>query len=559
MEWAEVEIHEIGDLSGANWEHSASADEKLHDFLLQLCGDEAQVLIDTPYLNGRGFEAWRLLNHRYSPCGGQYELDAMLALMQRKPVQNAIQVPGAISKLERDIALYTQRTGKPFPEDWKVPILLQLLPKAQADTLKLRYAEGLTNYRTIVQNLMTFSQTMRFDGAYGRGDNDMDIGAVEWDSLTSEQTNAYWTAFQRGLEGEEPAPPPPAGDESFIDALIRKGKGKGKSKRGPMTKAYQTGQASRAPNPLTAPPQPGQPDRRICHRCQKMGHVMAACPDKKAGKPKVAAPPRSRGAGALDTEGSQQDWVEERNLGGLFRDCCALDAEWNLNAAELVDWVEDGETATEDATEVRKLTYGETLEDPLRVRDPWMRADQDRTTTSRATGETSEWPGTSSSAPLVTQRPLTDGLLTSAESKPKSLDEIFEEQNRELMRSHRSVQEIMRSSGEAIPPASGEAASHPADDGRRAETRARLEYQMNSPRSPEVSAESLDRTMNIPIPIPSSKIDREQCKQLTAAFVEAIHKLIDDECDDLSDGATADGMVTAVTTHSIPYNTGHIG
>ena len=150
LEWAEAQETEISAPGSCGWEHADAADEKLLDFLLQLCGDEAQVLIDTPYLNGRGFEAWRLLNHRYSPCGGQYELDAMLALMQRKPVQNAIQVPGAISKLERDIALYTQRTGKPFPEDWKVPILLQLLPKAQADTLKLRYAEGLTNYRTIV-------------------------------------------------------------------------------------------------------------------------------------------------------------------------------------------------------------------------------------------------------------------------------------------------------------------------------------------------------------------------------------------------------------------------
>ena len=62
----------------------------------------------------------------------------MIALMQRKPVASAVQVPGAISKLERDIALYSQRTGKVFPEEWKVPILLQLLPKSQAETPKCR-------------------------------------------------------------------------------------------------------------------------------------------------------------------------------------------------------------------------------------------------------------------------------------------------------------------------------------------------------------------------------------------------------------------------------------
>ena len=299
LEWAETQQTEIQDLTGASWEHADVANEKLHDFLLQLCGDEAQILVDTPALAGRGFEAWRLLTQRYSPCGGQYELDAMIALMQRKPVSNAVQIPGAISKLERDIALYGQRTGKSFPEDWKVPVLLQLLPKAQAEQLKIRYAEGLTNYRTIVENLMTFSQTMRFDGAYGRGDNDMDIGMVDWEDLTVAQTNAYWEAFQRGLAGEEPPPPPEGSDEQFIDALQRKGKGKGKGKRGrqgPLTQAYQGGKADRQPNPATAPPQPGQPDKRICHWCQRMGHVMAGCPDKKAGKPRVA-PRRGSGGG----------------------------------------------------------------------------------------------------------------------------------------------------------------------------------------------------------------------------------------------------------------------
>lgn len=243
LEWAATQTAEITDPTNSGWDKADVADEKLHDFLLQLCGDEAQILIDTPNLAARDFEAWRLLNQRYSPCGGQYELDAMTALMQRKPVRSAVEIPGAISRLERDIALYGQRTGKTFPEDWKIQILLQILPKEQAQVLKLRYAEGLTNYRTIVEHLTTFSQTVRFDGAYGRGDNDMDIGAVDWENLSTEHTNAYWDAFQRGLAGEEPLPPPPTeGDELFLDALVRKGKGKGKGKRaGPTSMRRSSG------------------------------------------------------------------------------------------------------------------------------------------------------------------------------------------------------------------------------------------------------------------------------------------------------------------------------
>ena len=236
------EIHSAA--SDLQWDHSETADEKLHDFLLQLCAGEAQWLVDTPALRGRGFEAWRLLTARYSPCGGQYELDAMLALLQRKAVSSAASIPGAISKMERDIEQYTERTGRPVPEEWKVPTLLQLLPKQHAETLKLRYAEGLTEYRTIVANLMTYAQTQRFEGAYGRGDNDMDIGALDqafedvWEQLPDDQKMQFMQAVWAGAEGEDPAPPPVHGEERFVDALVRKGKSKGKGKRqGFMTAA----------------------------------------------------------------------------------------------------------------------------------------------------------------------------------------------------------------------------------------------------------------------------------------------------------------------------------
>ena len=145
LDWAEVQPAEITSLGGMSWEHGESADEKLHDFLIQLCSDEAQNLIETPLLEGRGFEAWRLLTQRYSPCGGQYELDNMLALLNRKPVKDAVSIPGAISKLENDLLRHERRSGFAMPEQLKVPLLLQMLPRAQADVLKLRYAEGLTD------------------------------------------------------------------------------------------------------------------------------------------------------------------------------------------------------------------------------------------------------------------------------------------------------------------------------------------------------------------------------------------------------------------------------
>ena len=57
LDWAEKQEHEIHDISSMGWDRAAAANEKLHDFLLQLCAEGAQVLVDTPALEGRGFEA----------------------------------------------------------------------------------------------------------------------------------------------------------------------------------------------------------------------------------------------------------------------------------------------------------------------------------------------------------------------------------------------------------------------------------------------------------------------------------------------------------------------
>lgn len=335
-------------------DRAAAANEKFHDFLLQLCAEGAQVLVDTPALEGKGFEAWRLLTKRIAPTGGQYELDAMIALINRKPGKDTAALPEAISRFERDIEMYQRRTGKAFPEEWKTPALLQLLPKAQAESLKLRYAEGLTDYRQIVQNLLTFSQTVRFEGAYGRGDSDMDIGSMDWDRLSPEQLQSFLEAQIAGMNGEDPVPPPPEVEDTFLDALQRKGKGNGKGMRGKgaMSKAYNAGKGgqtasptgARQPNPATAPPAPGQKDTRQCHWCLGYGHVIATCPARKAGKPKATRP-----ASSLEPE---QDWVEDRpagslecrSLGGMTRDCNVLTTEdWNLDAAEMMGWIEEEE------------------------------------------------------------------------------------------------------------------------------------------------------------------------------------------------------------------------
>ena len=172
LTWAEGQTGEITDLSGMAWDQAQVADAKLHDFLLMVLGEDAQILVETPDLECRGFEAWRLLVKRYNPSGGQYELDAMMALMNLTAVKDISALPGAISRFERDLKLYEQRSGRPFPEEFKVPTFLKLLPRSHERELKLKFAMGMTNYSELTAQVMGYSQQIRFEGAYARGDND---------------------------------------------------------------------------------------------------------------------------------------------------------------------------------------------------------------------------------------------------------------------------------------------------------------------------------------------------------------------------------------------------
>ena len=85
---------------------------------------------------------------------------------------------------------------------------------------------------------MGYSQQIRFEGAYSRGDNDMDVGSLEaWEAFLAQaspqEVSAFYEGIHAGANGEDvPLCPPCEGQDEPLDALYRKGKGKGKGKRG---------------------------------------------------------------------------------------------------------------------------------------------------------------------------------------------------------------------------------------------------------------------------------------------------------------------------------------
>ena len=124
-ESAQVEInHHTIDSMG--WAPARVADSKLYDFLLLNTGEDALVLVE--HYEGMGFEAWRQLNKRFNPSGGQFELDMMSALMNPTAAASLPALPGAVDRFERDLRTYESKTGRAFPEEWKVPIFMKLVP-----------------------------------------------------------------------------------------------------------------------------------------------------------------------------------------------------------------------------------------------------------------------------------------------------------------------------------------------------------------------------------------------------------------------------------------------
>ena len=126
---------------------------------------------------------------RYNPSGGAYELDSMMALMAMKPVKDLASLPGAVARFERDFRSYEKRSGRPFPEEWKVPAFLRLLPASHAADLRWRFAQGTTGYQDLQASIINYSQHLRFEGSFGRGDNDMNVDALHRDGV--DRYNGY--------------------------------------------------------------------------------------------------------------------------------------------------------------------------------------------------------------------------------------------------------------------------------------------------------------------------------------------------------------------------------
>ena len=145
-----------------------------------------------------------------------------------------------------------------------------------------------------------------------KGPNDMDVDSTERgddsrsDAIQEWARNSDWDTFVAYWEKQHES------DES-VDWMGKGGKGKGKGKNGGKS----------AVQPRTGPQTSAAwVEKRKCHWCGKVGHLVRDCPDKKAGKPKIGKD--GKPLRALDDESGD---YEHSMLGSIEfdRSLCSFD------------------------------------------------------------------------------------------------------------------------------------------------------------------------------------------------------------------------------------------
>ena len=314
LEWAELESTPIDrdSLGTLQWDAAEAATNKLYDLLVMLLSDDPLVLVENHPNNG--FEAWRALSRRYDPVGETFTFDKMTSLLSRERCKDIGDLPAAIERWTRDLQLYERKTGQTLPREWRVPIIFQMVPKANFTEVKSRWQLSATKDITkFAQELVVFANDLKHEQAKTRGPTAMEVDSVqrdytdeEWDEYVAEcQATLDWVGKGGGKGGKS-------------GRFVRGGKGKGK------------GQGR-------------------CHWCNEDGHLKMHCKkfelwkkNKDDDRKRKGLPPfKPRGVASIerdedaqserasDYEGMLADDVECGNLS-----CDAVDVDFNLSLGE---------------------------------------------------------------------------------------------------------------------------------------------------------------------------------------------------------------------------------
>ena len=98
-----------------------------------------------------------------------YTFDKLTSLMHQTAVKSMAEMPAAIDRIEKDIRTFNDRTGETFPEMFKMPILLQLIPPAYKREIEasFRISGADKSYETLSRHLVDQGNEARYRGGKG--------------------------------------------------------------------------------------------------------------------------------------------------------------------------------------------------------------------------------------------------------------------------------------------------------------------------------------------------------------------------------------------------------
>ena len=197
LEWVEKQsgVMDLPTIQSMQWNVAEVANKKLYNILIMLCSGEALVIVENH--KNMGFEAWRKLKERFDPMGETFVFDKLTNLMRRERCKDIKELPAAIGKWELEMRRYEEQSGKKFPEELQMPILLTMVPTANQKDVYNNYRMGSRkNYAQFSNDLIEFANNMRYDARMisGRkGPDDMDVDAAERERMREDNKGQEYT------------------------------------------------------------------------------------------------------------------------------------------------------------------------------------------------------------------------------------------------------------------------------------------------------------------------------------------------------------------------------
>ena len=322
LTWAECQTEKIdhNDHEFQSWRDRDEGNPKLHDYLCSVLDYEPLNIVErTP---GNGLEAWRRLNARFDPHGGQHDMERYKKLIFGNPkVQKLSNLPRIIEAWEKEVDNFTSRTSDFRVEDYtKVMVVLEMLPDAYAHEMKIKYNSGKRDYGVIRDDIMQYCSLNHHPKIYN-GPKPMDLSPMSRqepeEEKWSEEEWKEWVYDEQNPDSE-------------LDYLgkPRKGKGKGKGKKG-KGKGKGTEKGGKSTSKAWDAAKIKQYEEDRCFICDGKGHRANKCPQNPAKDLKALdtedEQDRAIGLGA-DLNEREADLLE-REITGIDRGCDSFEID----------------------------------------------------------------------------------------------------------------------------------------------------------------------------------------------------------------------------------------